>query len=570
MASNAEHVNHRFHRMLVSSMLFEEDWRKRAQKAWEYYDGMQWTQDEAEKVNQRGQQASVLNVIRPTVDMVMSVEMDRRTDFQVVPREPSDEPMANVLTELVKQIADLNDHEYYLGKTFRDGVICGRGWQQVYTEEPESKNDLPQVRVEYIPWEECYPDPYYRKPDASDARYIIRQVWMDRDEVKAKWPGKAEELDSVFNDEYKGVEYYAQMRAPNRGMNSDGKKSISYYDRQTERVLLNETWYKDGKGKMRYCIWSDCVFLEGGLDDASNKLPYQFNELPLVAFHSFRNHRGEPMGLVDYLMDMQDMLNKENSKYLWNISTNRLLAEDNAVEDIDALREEWNRPDGVVKLNPGGLARIRENNNLQESGYLMTHMEFLLGMVQRTSGINDSMLGLGSTNERSAQQLRGRVLQGSAMQTSIMENLFFTKKQVQRLVLLNIGQFYTERVVVRTLMPTGAAKFYELNKPAQGDDGKLIKENEIGDVMRFDVSLKHVPPYSTVRQNTLTAFTEVAKTGVIPPQVVAEIMVELSDLPNKQAIMAKIQQFNQMQAQQMQQQAIPGTGLPPGGMPLAE
>jgi hypothetical protein len=175
------------------------------------------------------------------------------------------------------------------------------------------------------------------------------------------------------------------------------------------------------------------------------------------------------------------------------------------------------------------------------------------------------MLGLGSTNERSAQQLRARVLQGSAMQTSIMENLFFTKKQVQRLVLMNIGQYYTNRVVVRTVMPNGAAQFYELNREAgQDPDGKLVKENEIGDVMRFDVSLKHVPPYTTVKANTLTAFTEVAKTGVMPPPVVAEIMVELSDLPNKRDILAKIQQFNQMQ-----QQAISGSGLPPGGMPGA-
>ena len=95
-------LNHKFHRWLVNTENFERDWRKRNQRNFDFYDGDQWTADEKETLINRGQQPTVLNLIRPTIDMVLSLEVEKRSDLQVVGRNPDDVEIGDILTALLK------------------------------------------------------------------------------------------------------------------------------------------------------------------------------------------------------------------------------------------------------------------------------------------------------------------------------------------------------------------------------------------------------------------------------------------------------------------------------------
>lgn len=549
-------INHRFHKWLNGAILFERAWRKRNITNFDFYDGEQWESDAKAVIESRGQLAAVLNIIRPMVDMVLALEADRRIDFQIVPREASDDLVARLLTELLKQVSDANDCDYYNSRAFREAVIGGRGCIQCKVQKDDSGEK--QVFVDHIPWEEVYIDPFHRRPDATDARYIIRGTWVDRDILAEKWPGKADLIMSAFNDDYKGVEYEAQIAACDRG--------VQYYDRKTDRVQTFECWYYDKTGTVRHVIFAENVFLEGNPDPAAeseNESPYKHNIIPLIPLYAFRTHKGEPKGLVEYLLDLQRMLNKENSKYLWNVSANRIMAEDGAIDDFDNIREEWNRPDGVVKLNPGGLGKVQREDNLRESVQILQHMQFLLMMAQRTSGVNDSMLGLGGVNERSAQQQTARITQGTAMQSQLFDNLFHCRKQVTRTVLKMIGQFYTNKRVIRITEPNGTAKYMELNAPLKDDNGQPLKDeqgqvpklNKIEDILKYDVVLKPVPAFSTVRQNTMQIWSEIGKTGALPPLFIGKVMLELSDLPDKAQRVYELEQLVGEQQAKEQAQA---------------
>jgi hypothetical protein len=276
---------------------------------------------------------------------------------------------------------------------------------------------------------------------------------------------------------------------------------------------------------------------------------------------------------------------------------------------LDKAREEWNRPDGLVQLARGGLPLVRTEDNLRESAQLLQYMQFLISMMQRTSGINDALIGFGGTNERSAQQQQTRISQGTFMQTGMFERLFQARKRITVVTLRLIGAFYTDHRIARVLQPNGTAAFYHLNQPvppaqpavgpdgqpvpgqppAEGqhplnipDDDKTPLANEIGDILRYDVILKPVPQFTTVRQNTMTTFAEVAKSGVIPPEIVGRVLLELTDLPNKPEILYQMEQiqaqqraFQQQlamqqamaQGQQAQQQQPPPASTPPAGMP---
>ena len=144
-----------------------------------------------------------------------------------------------------------------------------------------------------------------------------------------------------------------------------------------------------------------------------------------------------------------------------------------------------------------------------------------------------------------------RITQGAAMQTTILENMYFSKQSMALVLLRLIGQFYTDYRVVRITQPNGLTDNYEFNVPERDDNGKptgniLFK---IEDTLYYDVNLKKVPPFNSMRDRQLTIFSEILKSNVIPPPIAGKMMVMLSDMPNKEDLILEIENFYQAQAQ---------------------
>jgi hypothetical protein len=236
--------------------------------------------------------------------------------------------------------------------------------------------------------------------------------------------------------------------------------------------------------------------------------------------------------------------------------------EDGACDDLESVREEYQRPDGVVKLNPGGLNKIRVDDKYRDLSYMSNHLNFLLMTEQRISGVNDSMLGLGGTNERSGVMQSTRISQGASMQTSILENMFYARECVARVILKLIGRYYTDYRIMQVTEPNGERVNYEFNKkertidPATGQVQESIL-NKIEDIIYYDVILKRVAPFTNLKERQMQIFAEVLKTGTLPAEIAGKIMLELSDLPNKQDLIMQMQdiQGQQQQIAAMQAQA---------------
>jgi hypothetical protein len=571
----AERVpDHKFDRWMRSAQKFEEEWRKGNQQNFEYIDGEQWSENERYTIESRGQQPTVINTVLPTVDMVCAVASQQQADIQVIGRESSDENMATLLTGLLKHVLD-NCHYDYQEKTgIRESYIGGRSWFEVGIFTDERGKDL--IKVDHVPWENVYLDPFSRKPDASDARFIIKAKWLDRDVVKSLFPEAEHLIDSVFDDDYQGQEYEAQL-------NSTGRSEF-YWDAKSNRVRVCECYYKmpervkikilnEDTGKqqekeiikdvLHYVIFADEVILQGSASvHAENKPALDIDVYPLIPMYCRRDRKGRPAGLVKSLIDLQDQINKLQSKFMWTLMSNRLIVEDGACDDLESVREEYQRPDGVVKLNPGGLNKIRVDDKYRDLSYMSNHLNFLLMTEQRISGVNDSMLGLGGTNERSGVMQSTRISQGASMQTSILENMFYARECVARVILKLIGRYYTDYRIMQVTEPNGERVNYEFNKkertidPATGQVQESIL-NKIEDIIYYDVILKRVAPFTNLKERQMQIFAEVLKTGTLPAEIAGKIMLELSDLPNKQDLIMQMQdvQGQQRQIAAMQAQA---------------
>lgn len=555
---NEKSPSHKFDRWLRSAQRFEEKWRHDNQRDFEYYDGEQWTPDEKDEISERGQQPTVINTIRPTIDMVCAQEVERRSDIQVCGREESDDNKAQLMTALLKHVFDSCHFEYYHSIGFKEATIGGRSWLEAGIYTDERGKDM--VKVEHVPWENVYLDPYSRKPDASDARFIIKIKWVDRDVLKQLFPDKEQQIDSTFDDDYKGQEWEAQREASDRGQEF-------YYDVKTQRVKICECWYikpekktvihlneKTGQKEpkeifvraMHFVIFSDDIILQGSADnDSQNKNPLGIDLFPLVPIYCMRDRHGKPKGLVSDLVDIQDQINKLNSKFLWTVAANRVIIEEGAVRDENQLREEMQKPDGLAILNEGGLQKLRIDDKYRDLSYMSNHLNFLLSTEQRISGVNDSMLGVGGTNERSGIMQNTRISQGAAMQTTILENMYFSKQRIAQVLLRLIGKFYTDYRIVRIVQPNGLTDNYEFNLPERDEAGNPTGGilNKIEDSLYYDVVLKKVPPFNSMRDRMLTIFAEVLKSNVIPAPIAGKMMLLLSDMPNKQDLILELENF---------------------------
>jgi hypothetical protein len=479
--------------------------------------------------------------------------------------------MASLLTALLKHVLDTCHYDYQEKTGIREAYVGGRSWFEVGIFSDERGKDL--IKVDHIPWENVYLDPFSRKPDASDARFIIKSKWIDRDAVKSLFPEAEQMIDTVFEDDYHGQEFEAQM-------NSAGRSEF-YWDSRSNRVRVCECYYKRPekvtikilnedtgreqekeiiKDVLHYVIFADELILQGSATDHSKNIPeLDIDVYPIVPMFCRRDRKGRPCGIVKNLIDLQDQINKLNSKFMWTLASNRLIMEEGATNEVEKIREEYQRPDGVVVLNSGGLSKIRVDDKYRDLSYMSNHLNFLLATEQRISGVNDSMLGLGGTNERSGIMQSTRISQGASMQTSILENMFYARECIARVILKLIGKYYTDYRIMQITEPNGERVNYQFNvkertvNPQTGEVEERIL-NKIENILYYDVILKRVAPFTNIKERQMQIFAEVLKTGTLPAEIAGKIMLGLSDLPNKQDLLLEMQ--NIMQEQQQQAQAL--------------
>jgi hypothetical protein len=424
-----EDVRKRFSK--VSSWFAQErvrqaDFRRESMADHEFYDGPgQWTQEEKAILAQRSQVPITFNQVKPTVDWVLGTEKKIRVDYRVLPRGEEDAKGAEMKTKLFKYISDANNAGFKRSKSFADAVLAGVGWiDHGINADPDNE---PLV-VSYEDWRYVWWDTLAVEDDLSDARYIFRGKWVDEDVTCAMFPDRADVIHAsvISADQGFGYETFQEMLDPAfdpkmaGGMaysSSMGQSPIytgffGYIGMQTsvsprDRVFLVECQYRVParkkllRGKelgslqgitfneekhqelvelgigqpvestvmeMRQMIFTGDSVLQDG------ESPYRHKRFSLVPIWGFKRKKdGTPYGIVRNLRDPQKDLNKRRSKALYLLSANRVVADDDAIDNTDQswsdIVQEANRPDGLIKINPKSVrgVEIQNENKMAEA-----------------------------------------------------------------------------------------------------------------------------------------------------------------------------------------------------------
>lgn len=533
----------------------------------DFYDNIQYTEEDARILRDRGQMPLVYNVISASVDWVLGTEKRSRADFKVLPRRKEQSKPAQRKTELLKYLSDVNRTPFHSSRAFEDMVKVGIGWLE---DGIGDDDDEEQIRSRYENWRNVIWDSACSELDLSDARYVMRSKWVDLDIACAIFPKRKQLLERSASDsvDFAALDAYGDEAMDGPELENEGvgisRAGDRIYGYQRRRVRLIEAWFtlpmkvtrvrggdfdreiydqyspghveqvENGEAETTEKIGSRmhvAIFTSAGMLYFGES-PYRHNRYPLTPIWAYRRGRdGMPYGMIRRLKDIQQDVNKRASKALHILSTNKVVMDDGAVEDIDEFREEVARPDAIIVKKTGKNIELNADRDLAQ-----WHLEFMsrdISLIQSASGVTDENLGR-RTNASSGIAIQRRQDQGALATAKLFDNYRYAKQIQGEKQLSLIEQFMSEQKAFRITNMRGNPEYVEVN------DGQ--PENDIVR-SKADFVISEADWRASMRQAAADQLLEAM--SKLPPQVslvMLDLVVENMDLPNVEEIVKRVRQ----------------------------
>lgn len=579
-------------------------WRAAADRCADYYDGNQLDSEILRRMQQVGMPPAIEPLIGPTIDAVLGQEAKSRTDWRVLPDSDKEgDEVAEALNYKLNQAERQAKADGACSDAYKSQVIAGLGWVEVARESDPFKYPY---RATAVHRNEIWYDMLAR-PDLSNARYLIRRKWMDRQQAALLFPEHRELIESascgwqgidpaVLIAEGAGSTGLAMAWDQERGWSIEEQQ---WRDTQQRRVCLFEVWYRDFQrvlvlrapdgrvveydpnnpahvtavgmgllqpqsailGKMRRAWWMGPHKLHDG------PTPYRHQKFPYVPFFGKREDRtGTPYGLVRGMLFLQDEVNARIAKMQWGLAAIRTIRTEGAVlDDDDTFRSEIARPDADVVLDPAAMAqpgavfKVERDFELNEQQYkrLVDAREG----IKRTGGIYNAFMGQeeGKQKGQSGVAIAGLVEQANQTLAEINDNFKDGRAAVGDLLLALIIEDLAG--IQQDVLIKGDAvkedKTIAINVPAvDPHTGQPYLDNDVARVA-LKVVLSDVPSTPTFRTQQLAAMSEAFKSA--PPEyqkVMMPYLFMLMDIPNRDDIIEAIRQADQAVSPEQIQQMI--------------
>lgn len=568
----------------------------------DFFDGLQWQAQDAEDLRERGQAPLVFNVIAQHVRWILGTERRTRVDFKVFPRGKEDNKASIHKTKLLKYVSDVNRSGYHRSLAFADAVKVGVGWLEDGIRGDPLDEPLFSRRES---WRNIWLDHLSIEPDISDARYLFRAKWIDTDIATSMFPDRAamieraavssgllstEDDDDIpytglyANDELLGLAGTGGRASFNQGFQVGNRRSrvrlIECWYRQPQKVKLfrgnmhsmmnpntietlnfhqgsevsgelspddpRSQFINDGLAStydsVRMKVWVSIFCDDGLLQDMQS--PYKHDRFPFTPVWAFRRDRDNmPYGVVRNMRDAQEDFNKRRSKALFILSTNKVTADDDAVEDWDELADQVARPDGIIKKRPGSFLETDTETSLaQEHVNLMSLDE---NYLEKSSGVTEENRGQ-QTNAMSGAAIGLRQSQGSVVTADLFDNLRYALQLQGEIDLSLVEQYYRAPKIVRITNDDGQSSFSNINTPFENEQGDIEVENDITR-SKSDFVVDSQDYRESVRMAMFESVMDLL--GQMQPEIALKLLdmaIDLADIPNREEWVRRIRQINGM------------------------
>ncbi len=575
----------------------QPDWRVKADREADYYDGNQLDSEVMRRARERGLPPAIEPLIGPTIDSVLGMEAKTRTDWRVSPDgDKQSDDVADALNYRLNHAERHSKADIACSDAYASQIKVGLGWVEV-ARDPNPFNYpylCGDVHRNEIWWD------WKSKPDLSDARFLIRRKWMHRKQAALMIPAKADLIEHAgagwqqFDPGMLGLEGGGSTGLANAWIEERGWsiEEQHWRDIHNQEVCLFEVWYRDWQrvlvmkspdGRVVEFDDKNILHLQAvsmGMVEVSSVIigkvrlawfmgphkladmpsPYKHNKFPYVPFWGKREDRtGVPYGLIRGMIYLQDEVNARIARMQWGLSATRTTRTDGAVlDDDDSFRDEVGRPDADIILDPeamrqGGVFKVERDFELNRQQYerLVDAREG----IKRVGGVSDTFMGSskGNSGVADAQLLE----QSNQMLADINDNFKTARQAVGDLLLSLIIEDMAgkqENVFIdgQSLKDD---RTVSLNVPMTDEaTGIQYLDNDVQRT-KLKVTLSDVASTPSFRAQQLAVMGEAFKSA--PPEyqkVMMPHLFSLMDVPNKKEIIEAIKQLGNGQISEEQVQ----------------
>lgn len=577
-----------------------EEWAATAKKAIDYLEGRQWTAEELAKAEQEGRPALTYNKMAPLARLVLGYFTNNRIDPKFIPDDTgvATEAVASGITKLCKRISENNQEPYIDSEITLDGLATGRGFYDHRLSFEE--NILGEIKVSSRDPFTIKLDPDGEHYNLNESCVFVqedRMVGVDEIELVYGKGAAALVWPLVYRSGYAGmptslIQYAMETITPWRTFGgqyaetANGYMAIESYlmncfDRARKSVRLVDMQHKvklwrrylvdmetgdkqavpdsmDDTKLKNIMAWSQEQFARKGKASplrVIKQLGYRMRWTTLVGdivvydqwspyetftitgyFPYFR--RGKTRGMLEDLIDPQDDINKHRSANTdivmraahsgWKYHETSLTPEEqDRLERYGAapgFNMKWKGQVEPKKIETSAPPMAFER--LEQRG---------ADDLKEISGINNELLGMDDT-VKSGRAIEARQRQGVMAVQIYMDNNKRTKELCARKKIEIIQSKYTEQRVYRIIGDQGKPDLITLNQRMAS--GEIVNNVAIG---KYKVQIDETPLSASFAAAQFDEAMELVEKGVIPKEIMQDVIIDASSMPHKDAIKKRAQ-----------------------------
>lgn len=581
----------KFKRWFKEAVEGQQAWRKIALEDREFYSGKQWAKADKKALEDVHRPAITINRIKPLINVLCGYQRLNRYDIEFLPRTNDDDEQAALRKGVTKYIMDRCHYNYEESDVFNDGVVVGIGWFEVGYQFDWLTQDGDAFIRRVSPFD-IYVDPETRDKHYRDMKYIIRARWVDKDELIAKYPQHEQEINAQT------AAYMTEE------MESDKRVNELWYSHETKKIRFAECWYKKAVQKQLFILRTGEVveqvtaemvaygLVQGQQSVTTTEIrmmaffdnvtledipsPYKHGLIPFVPFICY--YQGEddiPAGVVRDLKDPQREINKRRSQELHILNTQSnggWIAEDGAMtpQQEASFKKNASTPGALLKVATGSLAaqRLQRLEPQMPPSNVMTATQEAMNEMPSISGINEALMGTDISNQQSGRAIELKQKQAITHIAGLFDNLRMAKELIVEMLWGKRGapgiipQFYTEEKTFRIVGENGESQMVTVNQQVQEQQvnpqtgliqtiTRTLNDLSVGE---YDIVISDTPATSTQRTAQFWSLVDACGKLGIQGNMIMDILIDLSDIPQRQEIKRRLQSQQEQQAQAQQQQ----------------
>lgn len=544
--------------------------------------GEQWP-DEVKSQRERDKRPCLtVDKLNQYVRQIVNDGRQNRPSIKVRPVDSkADVATAEVFQGIVKHIEDRSGADAAYDTSLDGAATCGFGHFRVLTEYVGDESFDQEIVIRRIrnPLAVMI-DPDSQEADGSDMKYAFIIEEMSKEDFKEKYPGKypvdfsaEKDYGDWFGDHVRIAEYWHVEEEERELVQlSDGKilprdkldeLKASIPDIESEIIESRMV----PKRTVKYCKVSGNGFLEEVKEWPGKYIPIMTvwgNEIDIEGkvYHS---------GIIRPGKDPQRLYNYSRSAFAERVALTPKAPWVAAEGQVENYEDEWSTANtdnhSVLRYTPTSLNGTpvpppqRVNASDVPAGFAQD-MQISEHDIQGAIGMYAASLGAPS-NERSGKAIMARQREGDVGTFHYHDNLNRAIRYCGIVLIDLIPKIYNSARVIRILgydgTPGEAAIDPNTMSASQKMGVGMVYNLGVG---TYDVSLDTGPSYTTMRQESAAAMTEMVQANPALMQVAGDLIVKAMDWPGAQELADRLKLTLPPEIIQAEMQKKQGT-MPP-------